>query len=399
MRALHFQRDARPRPYSRLHLAISALICFAALSPEARLVVDSLEIRAETRVRYSEFGGPVINTSSDDRQFSFPPFLGFQDSMGGFADGVADAFSGRPGLILGQPLYAAALQQSIANAVAVQSVYTGGVDVDLRATTQWALTLSNAGSALIAVDFSFFIAGGGLEAWCTSCFGSGLSLSATAALRRGPAALPPGLAAPLWRSVTQLDAPYPNNATLRIAFAAGSVDMLGIGFPDARIFDFPDPTDEYSRAEMDAFHGSATLLTLNPGEQEAIVYELEATVMSSASAFGTAWLVDPFSLGTTPTGLAGSGFAINGVSVESMMTGVSGVPQPPTWMWMWMLAGLLALSTTVRRQFLQRVAAVVGLDRRDTHMRNPSAGLNDASAQRSGHVAAIHGHHVTCGLA
>jgi hypothetical protein len=315
--------------------------CMLLASPAwANLEIFFFEITASTSIRYSDMSGTNTSVFRRNTQASVPPFVSFFDEAGRLDDGVAEAFADRPGITQGRQLYAASVQKSTSNAVAAQTTYTGGASVELSATTRWRAIVKNSGTAPEPVDFSFFVSGGGLDAWCASCVAGGLVMSATARISRGVNDEPFNQ---IWVSRTELNATSPASAALRNGDLPESRDPAGIGFLTASMFHVPDAQDPYFRASIEPFNATLPLFTLAPGQSEDFSYFLEAKIEGSGTALGAAWLVDPFSLGSTDVLLPSSGFALNGVPVAALL-----VPEPSEWLLM--LVGTAVVVTGTRRR-------------------------------------------------
>jgi hypothetical protein len=331
--------------------------CMLFASPAwAKLEILFHALSASTEIKYSNPAGTETHIVRTDTQNSLPPFVSFVDDGGRPQDGIAESFADRPGITQGRQLYAASVQRSTSNAVAAQTTYTGGTSVAVSATTRWRVIVKNSGTAPEPVDLSFFISGGGLDAWCANCFAGGLVMSTTARVSYG---INDDWDNQLWVSRTELDAVSTDRADLRNGARQGSLDPFGnrdkggsydpagIGFLTASMVHVPDTADPYFRASIDPFNATLPLFTLQPGLHEDFSYFLEASVEGSGTALGAAWLVDPFSLGSTDIPLPGSGFALNGVPITSLL-----VPEPSQWFLM--LVGTTVLAAESRRRSRRR---------------------------------------------
>jgi hypothetical protein len=348
---------------SRLAPALAAGCMLLASSAWARIEILFHHITASTEIRYSDPSGATTQLSSRDEQFSLPPFVAFSDATGP-ADGVAEAYLARPGVTLGRQLYAASVQRSTSNAVAAQTTYTGGTTVALKAITHWSITVKNPGTTPEPVDLSFFISGGGLDAYCATCVAGGLLLSTTARISFGVNDEPYNQ---LWMSRTELDATSTDHADLRngarpltpgpvgLRDRIGSYDPAGIGFLAASMFHIPDALDPYFRASVEPFNATLRLFTLQPGQSEDLNYFLEAAIEGSGAALGAAWLVDPFSLGSTDIPLPLSGFALNGLPITALL-----VPEPSQWLLMLVGTALLAAGAR-RRSRCRKTSSIRGV--------------------------------------
>jgi hypothetical protein len=338
-----------------------AVGCMLVASPAwARIEILFHHITASTEIRYSDPSGTATHVSSRDEQFSLPPFVAFSDATGP-ANGIAEAYLARPGVTLGRQLYAASVQRSTSNAVAAQTTYTGGTTVALQAITHWGITVKNPGTAPEPVDLSFFISGGGLDAYCATCVAGGLLMSTTARISHG---INDDANNQLWMSRTELDATSTDHADLRNGARPvplgpfgpldriGSYDPAGIGFLAASMFHVPDAQDPYFRASVDPFNATLRVFTLQPGQSADLNYFLEARIEGSGAALGAAWLVDPFSLGSTDIPLPLSGFALNGVPIAALL-----VPEPSRWFLT--LAGAAVVAAGSRRRCRGRKAASI----------------------------------------
>ena len=338
---------------SRLVPAFAAGCMLYASPAWARLEILFHELTASSSITYSDPSGINTHVLRTDTQHSLPPFLSFVDDKGRWHRGVV---RGPPRHYTGPATVCSVGPEETSNAVAAQTTYTGGTSVAVSATTRWRVIVKNSGTAPEPVDLSFFISGGGLDAWCANCFAGGLVMSTTARVSYG---INDDWDNQLWVSRTELDAVSTDRADLRNGARPGSLDPFGnrdkggsydpagIGFLTASMVHVPDTADPYFRASIDPFNATLPLFTLQPGLHEDFSYFLEASVEGSGTALGAAWLVDPFSLGSTDIPLPGSGFALNGVPITSLL-----VPEPSQWFLM--LVGTTVLAAESRRRSRRR---------------------------------------------
>lgn len=352
---------------------VGASILLAAQAATAAIEINRAEISATAYAKVTEYipNPPYFSTLDyTDAEYEIaraplfvPESRGTSDPLDPYAPGD---FTAQADLIVprsfgtGQP-YVAAQQNITSNAVAARTYYTDALSIELRALTSWAVSISNSGPAPLPVDFSFYISGGGLDLYCTVCpFGAiTASIFASIAVTGGSGNDVP------WTYSVSLIGQAVGDATLNTT-GTGSVvtptpttpedqarfathDDLGIGHPTATLITGPS-VSPYTVVEISDFNGVANLGMLDPGATMLIGYTLGAAVAGVNSAYASAWLVDPFSLGSPPPGLPSAQFALNGVPIN-----FSAVPLPAS--------GWLVLASCVllrrRRALIRPLPAAV----------------------------------------
>ena len=283
-------RNGLDRWCARLAFPTLALVAAGTAAPAiAAVELQEIFIHAGTRIQSTDLG---IKIDLDD-QASQAPFAVFRTPSGEIANGIAEAYIDLPEVVDGRQTYAAATQKSIANAVAAQTTYSTAEGVQSTGETTWKVGVRNTGTTAEPVVFSFYLAGGEMDAWCAAC---GFGAITTQAEAKISVEVEDNPVLTRWDSKTFLVARSSSTALLD-GDSAGSIDMLGIGYPTAAIVHHPDPFDPFTQAAISPFNASATLFALEPGQMAWIEYSLTVSSYGPGTAFGSAWLVDPFRLG------------------------------------------------------------------------------------------------------
>lgn len=323
----HIEHRARGRT---LRYVVALLLTTAAADSAADIVIGRFHLRAETRAQVERFifQPPFIDTEfHSNSEFETADYPGYVPQMSFTEDSFL--FDGRPGdfhteattIVVGtQSSFAAAVQDSTSNAVSASSIYTDLRKVNLQSRAEWVAEIVNTGSIAEAVDFGFYISSGGMRINCTVCVTGPLVATVFAGIN---------VETTVFDDPWRFEAKLSGFGTFRPQLTPQTVDAhdtLGIGFPTVTSEVEPTGPGEAPSAvaEVAPFTATTRLGMLDPMEHMIITYYIGAQLEGPGSAFGAAWMVDPFSLGD-PDALPPALFTINGQLIDFA---VAPVPVP-----------------------------------------------------------------------
>ncbi len=329
---------------SRYLAGACSAIALLAMSPaKAAIEITNLDISATVTSSVTTFipNAPfsaIVNANDGEVESADAPLFVPESRVNGGPVSLGDYTAAADLLVPhgfgNEQPYVAAQQNITSNAVGARTFYIDALDIKLRALTTWEVQVTNTGNEPAPVDFSFYISGGGMALYCIVCPFQGITASVYANIGTSGAL---GTQAP-WTYSASLVGSSIGNATLNTT-GTGSVitpppttaqelaafsthDDLGIGLPTTTLVTGGNVAP-YTVVEISDFFGEAELGMLDPGDTMRIVYTLGAGIAGVNSAYASAWLIDPFSLGSAPPNLPNAQFALNGIPVN-----FSAVPLP-----------------------------------------------------------------------